>query len=97
MLDEFPETFAFIFVDDGHSHKLWLLYVGPLPLERFEFMILGNLLRKIVVIKEDGSIGLDEVGETIGSRVIDLQWIIVINFVIITLITTMRSESEYYV
>ena len=97
MLDELPETFAFIFVNNGHSHELWLLYVGPLPLERFEFMILGNLLRKIVVIKEDGSIGLDEVGETIGSRVIDLQWVIVINFVIITLITTMRSESEYYV
>ena len=97
MLDELPETFAFIFVNNGHSHELWLLYVGPLPVEGFEFMILGNLLRKIVIIKEDGGIGLDEVGETIGSRVIDLQWIIIINFVIITLITTMRSESEYYV
>ena len=95
VFDEFPQTFWLVLIDNVGSHIVGGLYRWPLGNEPPTLLRLVNF-RPVLYIQGDHLPALGEVHETIRWRVVNLQRIIIVHFVIFIFEGPWGQDLEYH-
>ena len=71
MLNEFPKTFGFVFVDDVDPSANWLLDAGPVFCQLVAFVLFLEGSHFIGPVEDDGDLGVWEVHVAVSLGMID--------------------------
>ena len=95
MINEFPQTFTFIFIDDWDS-----ILNRPFDGRSFssvflKFWVVHRFFDVIVCVKVDWFIFVSKIHETVSTWVINEEGVVIIDLVIVVFIAAVRGYFKY--